>query len=286
MTHFSLYTEDHGEGFPILCLHGHPGSAKSMGIFREQLSDRFRIIAPDLRGYGKSQTPDRFEMNQHLEDLIHLLDDRGLDRVLVLGWSLGGMVAMELALRYPDRVSGLILIATAARPWGTHPTISRLDQIWTGMAGMINLLRPGWVWNIDQIASRSLFRYLIHQHRPAVYHFLAREAVYAVLKTSRQADQALDRAIQSGYNRVPELGRLSIPVLMLIGTFDRHIAPAASLETAKAIPKCEWTTFEAAHLIPWECRDALVNRIETWLLAHPEVYSGDSDLKPIEEIPR
>jgi pimeloyl-ACP methyl ester carboxylesterase len=275
-----LSAEIQGKGFPLLCLHGHPGAGRSMGIFADYFAHgidptggqtAFQTIAPDLRGYGRSRYRQPFVIADHITDLVALLDRQSIERTLLLGWSLGGIFAMEMALRYPDRVSGLILIATAARPWGDHPPISLSDNLLTGVAGLLNCLKPGWQWNIDTFGKRSLFRYLIQQHTPAAYRFLAREAVYAYLKTSRPAHAALNQAIRQGYNRVPDLPQIHCPTLMLIGENDRHISPAASRETAKALPNCEWETYpNTAHLLPWECPEALLQRIQQWLIVHPE----------------
>jgi pimeloyl-ACP methyl ester carboxylesterase len=267
-----LYTHIQGQGFPLLALHGHPGSGASLSVFTDYYSRRFQTLAPDLRGYGKTPAPTRFEITDHLEDLLALLDRQGIERTLVLGWSLGGIFAMELALRYPERVSGLILVGTAARPWGDHPAITLKDNLLTAAAGLINLAKPGWQWNIDTLGKRSLFRHLVQQHTPATYEFLARDAVYAFLKTSPQAHGALNRAMDTGYNRVPDLPRILCPTLMLMGDRDRHISPSASRETAKALPNCEWECYpDTAHLLPWEIPEVLRSRIDQWLAAHPEV---------------
>jgi pimeloyl-ACP methyl ester carboxylesterase len=269
---FSLHVSDRGSGYPVLCLHGHPGAGSSFSVLTNHLAPRFRTLAPDLRGYGKSQTDRPFKMTDHLDDLITLLDCYSIERCWVLGWSLGGILAMELALKVPDRISGLVLVATAARPWGDHPPISLADNVYTGIAGLLNILRPGWQWNIDTFGRRSLFRYLVQQQTPATYEFLAREAVYAYLRTSRRATQALYGAIAQGYNRVPDLAQIQCPALMLMGEADRHIAPAASRETAKAIQDCEWECYpDTAHLLPWEIPHTLLARIDRWLIEHPAV---------------
>lgn len=269
---FQLNVQVQGEGFPLLCLHGHPGSGSSMSVFTKHFSKRFQTIAPDLRGYGNSKTQVNFEMNDHLGDLQRLLDRLGVERCLVLGWSLGGILAMELALLLPERVSGLILIATAARPFGNHPPISWQDNLYTGLAAVLNRLQPGWEWNIETFGKRSLFRYLIQQHTPAAYGYLAQDAMSAFLKTSPAATNALNTALRDRYNRVPDLNKILCPSLVLAGDQDRHITVASSRETAQNLPNCQFKSYpNTAHLFPWEITAQVLNDIDQWLELNPQV---------------
>ncbi len=264
-----------GQGFPILCLHGHPGSGRSMSVFTQHLSTRFQTIAPDLRGYGNSQVSAQFSMTDHLEDLAAVLNRFNIHRCLLLGWSLGGILAVEMALRMPERFSGLILVASAARPWGSHPPISWQDNLYTGLASIANWVRPGWQWNIDTLGRRSLYRYLIQHHTPATYRYLAKEAMPAYLRTSRKATQALSVALRSGYNRLPDLDRLQCPSLVLAGESDRHITAAASHETAQRLSQAEWHCYpNTAHLFPWEIPSQVLADIDAWIQHHPEVTHG------------
>jgi pimeloyl-ACP methyl ester carboxylesterase len=261
-----------GQGFPILCLHGHPGMGSSMSVFTQHFAQHFQTIAPDLRGYGNSQTSIDFAMIDHLADLEALLDRLQVKKCLVLGWSLGGILAMELALRSPDLVSGLILVASAARPWGDHPPISWQDNLYTGIAGIVNWIYPGWQWNIDTFGRRSLFRYLVQTHTPETYGYLAQEAVPAYLRTSRRAARALFTAIQQGYNRLADLPQIQCPSLVLAGECDRHITAAASQETMGHLANAEWQCYpNTAHLFPWEIPTQVLADIDHWLQQHPEV---------------
>jgi pimeloyl-ACP methyl ester carboxylesterase len=261
-----LNTQLLGSGFPILCLHGHPGSGQSLAVFTHHLSDRFRTIAPDLRGYGNSQVSQPFAMTDHLTDLEALLAEQRVDQCLILGWSLGGILALELALRWPDRVRGLILVATSARPWGDHPAISVMDNINTGIAGLVNALAPGWMWNIETFGKRSLFRYLVQQHTPQTYQYLAEAALPAYLKTSGHATRALYAAIQTGYNRLPDLTQIHCPCLVLAGEADRHITAASSREMLKVLPQATFHSYpNTAHLFPWEIPDRVQADIDRWL---------------------
>jgi pimeloyl-ACP methyl ester carboxylesterase len=262
----NLHVEVKGQGYPILCLHGHPGSSRSMSVFTDRLSRQFKTLAPDLRGYGKSYTRKNFQMEDHLDDLIRLLDRHKIDRCLLLGWSLGGILSLELVLKYPDRFSGLILIASAARPWSSHPKTTKMELLFTGIAAILNSIKPGWQKNIDLFGKRSLFRYLVYQQTALPYRYLASQGVPAFFKTSAAASRALSAVLQSGYNRVEDLQRIEIPCLILAGDRDRHITAISSQETANKLKNCQWQCYpNTAHLFPWEIPDRVLDDIEQWL---------------------
>ncbi|NJL37046.1 MAG: alpha/beta hydrolase [Leptolyngbyaceae cyanobacterium SM1_4_3] len=277
-TALSLSVEVRGGGFPILCLHGHPGIGASMSVFTQHFSQRFKTFAPDLRGYGKSQAKTAFKMQDHLVDLEALLDRHQIKRCLVLGWSLGGILATELALRRPERVSGLILIASAMRPRSSHPPVSWEDNLYTGLASVINWLQPGWQWNIDTFGKRSLYRYLIEQHTAIAYQHLATEGIPAYLQTSASARQALGDALKQEYDRLAELSQIQCPSLVMAGTADRHITVDSSLETAQHLPKCNWLSYpDVAHLFPWEIPEQVLQDIDNWIESNPEATDKQSN---------
>ncbi|MGF1534944.1 MAG: alpha/beta fold hydrolase [Elainellaceae cyanobacterium] len=261
-----LYVRRRGQGPAILCLHGHPGSGAAMSVFTNFLSQQFMTLAPDLRGYGRSRYTRPFTMEAHLSDLRSLLDREGVENCLILGWSLGGIIALELALQLPERVRGLILVATAARPRGNHPPITLADQVYTGVASIVNRVRPGWDWNIETFGKRSLYRYLIQQHRPRAYEYLAYEGLPAYLQASKQASRALNAALSGGYNRLSDVASLKMPCLALAGEQDRHITVNASLETANALPNCQFISYpNTAHLFPWEIPATLERDVKAWI---------------------
>jgi len=267
-----LYFERKGNGFPILCLHGHPGNARCLEVFTEHLAQRFQTISPDLRGYGKSKAQGNFQMSDHLLDLEELLDKLQIKRCLLLGWSLGGILALELALKHPQRFTGLILIASAARPFGSHPRVNGFELLATGVAGIVNWIVPGWELNIELLGKRSLFRYLIQQQTPQTYQYLATYAVKAYLQTSLAAHNALNLALKERYNRLNDLEKIQFPCLVLAGAEDRHITAASSKETAQKIKHCQWQCYQnTAHLFPWEIPNIVLKDLDSWLEKYPQV---------------
>lgn len=112
-----LYVEERGAGDPILLIHG---TASWAGVWQpstvQALSELGRLIEYDRRGCGRSERPEPYETNvaQHAEDAAALLEALDAIPAVVIGRSYGGETAIELALRYPDRVRALVLLEAAA----------------------------------------------------------------------------------------------------------------------------------------------------------------------------
>ena len=104
-----LAHEAWGEGPPLLLIHGFTGNRDAWSHLRPLLGARFRVLTPDLPGHGESPIAADTTFDGTLEQLLALLDARGLERVDVAGYSLGARVALGLCLRAPDRVGRLVL---------------------------------------------------------------------------------------------------------------------------------------------------------------------------------
>jgi len=111
----SLYYEEHGVGEPILCIHGTSSSAAVWGDALDQLAKHGRTIAYDRRGCFRSERPEPYVTNvhQHADDAAALIEALGAAPAIVIGRSYGGETAIDLALRYPDRVRALALLEAA-----------------------------------------------------------------------------------------------------------------------------------------------------------------------------
>ncbi|MDQ3983256.1 MAG: alpha/beta hydrolase, partial [Actinomycetota bacterium] len=111
------YLDTGGAGTPVLLVHAFPLRAQMWEPQMESLGDRWRFIAPDLMGFGGSDGPDDasvYSVDSFAGDLKAVLDDLGIDRVVLVGLSLGGYVALAFLRRYRPLVSALVLADTRA----------------------------------------------------------------------------------------------------------------------------------------------------------------------------
>lgn len=112
----SLEYLDRGEGEVVLLLHGLGSTKADWDFQKEEFSEHFRIIAPDLRGHGNSTKPKEkaaYGVAQSAEDMKLLLEELNIRKCIVVGFSMGGAIAFEMAVKYPALISKMVIINTA-----------------------------------------------------------------------------------------------------------------------------------------------------------------------------
>jgi pimeloyl-ACP methyl ester carboxylesterase len=118
----NLYFETRGAGRPLILLHGGLGSGEMFGPILPALAEHHQVIAPDLQGHGRTADIDRpLDIRLMAGDIAALIDHLGLDQPDVVGYSLGGGVALQTAVRYPAKVRRLVTASAHIRADAIYP---------------------------------------------------------------------------------------------------------------------------------------------------------------------
>lgn len=127
----NLYYEFSGEGAPLILLHGGFGSTGMFEALLPALAARRRVIAVDLQGHGRTADSDRpLRIEQMADDIAALIAHLGLGTATVMGYSLGGAVALQTAIRHPEAVDRLVVVSTVHRRAAWHQeNLAGMDQI-------------------------------------------------------------------------------------------------------------------------------------------------------------
>ena len=119
-----LYYETHGSGRPLILLHGGLGSGEMFGPVIGELAAGHQVIVPDLQGHGRTADIDRpIDIKLMADDVAALIDHLGLEKPDVVGYSLGGGVALFTAIKHPDKVRKLVAASVYLRPDVIDPAL-------------------------------------------------------------------------------------------------------------------------------------------------------------------
>lgn len=134
-----LYHEIHGTGLPLVLVHGAFGNTAMLGDLLPALAKGHRVIAVDLQGHGRTADIDRpIQPTTMADDIAELLASLGVDKADIMGYSLGGAVAVHTAIRHPGIVRKLIVVSEPCKRAGFFPgTIAAMDSMGPATAEML-----------------------------------------------------------------------------------------------------------------------------------------------------
>ncbi|OOV88154.1 alpha/beta fold hydrolase [Oceanospirillum linum] len=114
----TLFYTEQGEGFPLIIIHGLFGSADNWRTLSKKFAEQYRVIALDLRNHGRSPHVEGMSYPAMASDVLALMDSLQLEEAHILGHSMGGKVAMQLALNHPERIEKLVVADIAPVEYG------------------------------------------------------------------------------------------------------------------------------------------------------------------------
>ena len=255
-----IYYEVHGEGEPLVLVHGYPLNS---GLFRDNigpLSEQYQVITPDLRGYGRSETPDdQGSVAAYASDVFAVMDAVGADRAIVGGMSMGGPTVLEMYREAPERFRAMILndtIAAKSSPSeaGLWQGVGR--QVETlGVPSLVDFLMP------DMLTAET------RMNRPELVTYLGG----LIKEASQDAAVAGASALETRPDSAATASTITVPTLILTGLDDTLYPYEVAQSMNKGILNSELVLLPgAAHAAILEAADEANAAILEWAGNLPE----------------
>lgn len=242
VNNIDLYYEIHGEGTPLVYIPGWGTEITTVSVQIVDFARKFRVIAIDKRGTGRTDKPDEpYTIEQMADDTIGIMDAAGIRRAHILGISMGSMVAQEIAARYPDRVNGLVL----------HLGFTRIPFMVKMIMRVMQYL-PGSKKKVEEGMAM-----IFGQNYPPTPESFRRQGEAVVQFDGRKV-----------------IGKIQAPTLIVNGSKDPFVPLKITRELAEGIPGAKLVLVDSDHSISWTNPEFLLTQVAGFLEA---VDATDSD---------
>lgn len=258
----NIYWESHGRGKPLLLISGVSGGTWTWEESVDAWSRHFRVIVLDNMGAGRSSMPDRpYEIAEMADHAAAVLKTAEEERTFVVGLSMGGMIAQELALSYPGRISALVLGCTHCGGSKRIPPAPEVIRRFADNEG----LSPESI--IDKNLTLLVTPAFLSRGSDALKRYRERQ-----LNAPLQPDFALQRQLEaiSRFDACDRLGSIQIPTLILTADSDQLVPAENGRLLAKYIRGAELTPFtNTGHLIYLERAPTFLQTVMEFFEALP-----------------
>lgn len=242
----TYYVEVYGKGEPLLLLHGFTGDHSTWGQLVQMLQEHYLCIVPDLIGHGKTESPQdytRYDLKKVAADLKQMLETLKIDSCNMLGYSMGGRLALQFSVLYPESTKTLLLESASPGLLLPEERMLRKKQD-NRLADRIE--QEGIKTFVEYWQSILLFKTqekLPTEKRSAIYEQRLGNKEIGLANSLRGMGTGMQQSLWE------DLANLQFPVLLLTGEYDEKFCGIAE-KMSKMIPNCEWRTIcEVGHAI-------------------------------------
>lgn len=247
-----IYYEVKGEGFPLVMINGLGGNLDSWKNYHplvEELSRKLKLVMFDNRGAGRTDISEReYTIKLFADDTAGLMNALGISKAHILGISMGGMIAQELVLNYPEKVSKLVLWSTCS---GGSKDVQSSQEVSRKLSAGSELSQEE---RTRMLLTLCLTNDFVKRKPDFVENVVQRTLKHPM---SEEAYGRQTNALRK-FNTYDRLQQIRVPTLILHGRKDVLIPPENSSILAEAIPNAKLVYFEkSAHMLAEEMREVI-----------------------------
>src|SRR3990172_3498047 len=247
-----IHFKDAGKGRPLILIHGFGASMDTWRYLEGALKSAYRLVPLDLKGHGLSDRPrdEHYSLEDHAEVVMGLVEHLGLSNVVLVGHSLGSVIALVAALKAqkisPDKVSGIVLLTGSLDPENLplflrllrFPTFGWLVMKLTTASFRTRLVLKKAFYDHEKVTDSLVELYARYQRIPGTDYALLKTAEQMIPQDASQFEQ--------------ELRTLDIPVLNISGEHDEIISRISAEQVCKVLPRCRLVVVEGVGHVPHE----------------------------------
>jgi esterase len=253
-----LFFREAGQGMPLIILHGLFGSSDNWYSLSKVFATKYRVFTIDQRNHGQSAHTDEHDYKLLTEDLEEFIKEHQLDKPIILGHSMGGKVAMNFALKNPDKTGKLIVVDIMPKSYSLHH-----DHILKGMRSL----------DLPNLKSRSEAETVLASNIPKI-----EERQFIMKNLARDEQQqfvwklnldALDNNIGKMGEGLQYNGKYEGPTLFIRGAkSDYYYKPGDEKEVAKYFPNVMWVVMDTGHWVQAEKPKEFETVVLDWLMSN------------------
>lgn len=249
-----LFFREAGQGAPLIILHGLFGSSDNWYSLSKIFATKFRVFTVDQRNHGQSPHSDAHDYKLLTEDLEEFINDHQLEKPIILGHSMGGKVAMNFAIKNPDKTGKLIVVDIIPKSYPLHH-----DHILSGMRSL----------DLTNLKSRGEAEAILAPKIPKVDE---RQFIMKNLARDEQQNfewkinlEALNNNIDKMGEPLQYEGQYTGPTLFIKGAKSGYFKPGDDATVAKYFPNVKWVTLDTGHWVQAEKPKEFETTVLDWL---------------------